>query len=617
MMPDANLLLRDPLLAQCPGVTLTRLLPHLEERHFAAGELLYRTGDAASGLYLLASGRVSLQTAAGEREFPATAARFGEECLTDADRYLSDARALTPVVAGFLPRSCLLPVLAEQPGLQAGFMQSLLATLTVTATATAPPPTLSAQTASTVATAGSGLRALGWLMAILLPLAVLWLTQRVGMERNAGMFLAIFTATVVMWAWSLVDDYLPGLFAVMGILIAGLAPPSVILSGFASDGFMMALSILGLGTVLVSSGLSYRALLLMLQHLPTSRFWQNLGLMSIGIFLTPLLPTINGRVALIAPFYVDMMRSLRLPERGAAATQLAVSAFAGVSLFSAIFLTSKSVNFAVFSLLPVQTQDHFQGFKWVAAAGVVALVLLAGHALLASLLFRSKEPLRLSRELIAAQLAMLGRPNRREWAALLGIAVFIGGMLTTHLHQVQAPWMGLAIFYGLLLFGSLSRDELKKRIDWPFLLYLSGLTGLVNAFNHLGIDCLLAAALPALGTTMREDFGLFILLLFAVIFVIRLAVPISASIVILASLLMPLAEVSGVNPWVVGFCVLLLGEIWFFPYQCSYYLQFQAVNRRQPMYLESSFLIYNAAMNFARLAAVYFSIPFWKAFGLL
>ncbi len=474
-----------------------------------------------------------------------------------------------------------------------------------------PPP------AQTTPAAPSTMRLLGWLMAIALPLLVLWLTHRQGMDRNAAMFLAIFTATVVMWAWSLVDDYLPGLFAVMAILIAGLAPPSVILSGFASDGFMMALSILGLGTVLSSSGLSTRILLLMLHRLPETRLAQNAGLTSLGIVLTPLIPTINGRVALISPFFTDMNNSLGFTARGKAATQLAISTFAGVSLLSAIFLSSKSVNFAVFSMLPAQAQDHFQGIKWIAAAGITGLTLLLCHCLLTALLFRGAESPRLSRQRVETRLARLGPLNRHEAAALLGIAVFIGGMLTTSLHQIQAPWMGLAIFYGLLLFGSLNRQELKERIDWPFLLYLSGLTGLVHTFNHLGLDHALASALPTLGELMREDFPLFVLFLFGLIFIIRLAVPISATIVILASLLMPVADINGINPWIIGFCILLLGEIWFLPYQCSYYLQFRTLNREQPRYDERSFLIYNGLMNLARLAAIYASLPFWRALGLL
>lgn len=613
MKAEAAQLHADPLLGKCPPVALARLLPALDERRHAAGATIYRTGDEADGLYLLVSGRVALRTPDGKTRAPRDQ-RFGEECLTDADRFLADAVAESDVVLRFLPRASLQPLLAEAPALKAEFVQALMAGMTGNPL---PPHPAPAKPAVKSAAAPSLARLIGWLMAILLPLAVLWLTHRHGIERNAGMFLAIFAATVVMWAWSLVDDYLPGLFAVMAILIAGLAPPAVILSGFASDGFMMAMSILGLGTVLASSGLGYRTLLLMLHRLPEKRYAQNLGLTALGVFLTPLIPTINGRVALIAPFFTDMTKSLGFSARGSAATQLAVSAFAGVSLFSAVFLSSKSVNFAVFSMLPVQSQDHFQGFKWAAAAVAVAGALLLCHLILASLLFRRAEAPRLSRDRVETQLAMLGRLNRREWAALLGIAVFVGGMLTTSFHQVQAPWMGLAIFYGLLLFGSLSRQELKERIDWPFLLYLSGLTGLVNAFNHLGLDRMLAAALPGLGATMREDFGLFVLLLFGLIFVIRLAVPISAAIVILASLLMPVAEINGVNPWVVGFCILLLGEMWFLPYQCSYYLQFQAINREQPLYDERRFLLYNGLMNLARLAAVYASIPFWKAFGLL
>lgn len=613
MNAEAVLLRGDPVLGKCRAVALARLLPALEERSYAAGAVLHRAGDVADGLYLLVSGQVRLQTPDGQSRAP-DGCRFGEECITAGEHYLADAVAETPVTVRYLPRDSLRALLNDHPALKAELVQSLMLTMTGKPPQ---PPAARDPAKATKSAEPTWMRLLGWLAAILVPLGVLWLTREQGMDRNAGMFLAIFSATVVMWAWSLVDDYLPGLFAVMAILIAGVVPAPVILSGFASDGFMMAMSILGLGTVLVSSGLGYRTTLLMLRHLPESRFWQNLGLTALGVFLTPLVPTINGRVALVAPFYIDMTKSLRFNLQGPAATQLAVSAFAGVSLFSAIFLSSKSVNFAVFGMLPVQSQDQYQGFKWVAAAAAVALTLLAAHYLLTALMFRRAEPPRLSRERVDAQLAMLGRVNAREWAALLGVFVFIAGMLTADLHQVQAPWMGLTIFYGLLLFGSLSRKELKEKIDWPFLLYLSGLAGLVSAFNHLGLDQLLASALPGLGATMRDSFGIFVLLLFGLIFVIRLAVPISATIVILASLLMPVAENSGVNPWVVGFIVLLLGEVWFLPYQCSYYLQWQEINRGQPLYDERRFLQYNALMNVARLAAVYASMPFWKAFGLL
>jgi DASS family divalent anion:Na+ symporter len=615
MKQAAALLRADSLLGQCPTVALARLLPSCETRSLSAGQTLYRAGTPATHLYLRANGQLQLTTPDGMSRMAGT--RFGEEALTDADHYVADAIATTPVTLIGLPRASLLPLLAEQPALKAALLQALLATLSHSSPddGTAPPE----QTAPPQQPTPSTPRLIGWLMTLIAPPVIFWLASQAGLERNASLFLAIFAATVVMWAGSLVDDYLPGLFAVMAVLIAGLVPPPVILSGFASDGFMMALSILGLSAVLVSSGLSYRTLLWMLHHLPPTRFWQNLGLTSLGIFLTPLIPTINGRAALLAPFSIDMTKSLRLTPQGIAASQLAISAFAGISLLSASFLSSKSVNFVIFGMLPAQAQGQYQGFKWLLAAAASSLTLLIAHLLASALLLRSTEQPRLKHEDVTLQRELLGPLSRREWAALLGIGVFIGGMLTATVHQVQAPWLGLAIFYGLLLFGSLSRKELKEQIDWPFLLYLSGLTGLVSTFNTLGLDQQLAAALPGLGNVMREQFALFVLLLFGLILIIRLAVPISATIVILASLLMPVAEINGVNPWVVGFIILLLGEIWFLPYQCSYYLQWREIHRNQPrpLYDEHRFLSYNALMNLARLAAVYVSLPFWKAAGLL
>lgn len=608
MTPIVNHLLRDPILAKCDCTALSHLLPYLEERSYAAGELLYRTEEPADGLFLLISGEARLHTPDGETHGPGYA-RFGEECATDISNYLADAIAVTPLTALYIPRDCLLPLLATHPSLKTEFTFALMGHMSgnqLQIREAAPAAQKKPACAS---------RLVGWSVAMLLSLVVLLAGAHFDLERNATIFLAIFSATLTMWVFSLVDKYVPGLFAVLAILIAGLVPTPVVLAGFASNGFLMALSILGLSAMIVSSGLGSRAMLLLLNHLPNTLFWQNFGLAITGLVLTPLIPSTKGRMSLIMPFYADMVQNLRLTRQREAATQLAVSAFSGISLFSAMFLTSKTVNFAVFGLLPEQLQDRFQGFKWLIASAVAALVLLAAYALSAALLFSSGEKPQICRERVASQLELLGDMKHREWAALLGIAVFILGMLTASLHRISPPWLGLGILYGVLLFGSLSKKELKEKIDWPFLLYLSGLTGMVSAYNYLGLNYSLAAALPGLGVYMRDSFGLFVLMLFGVIFIIRLAVPIGATIVILGALLIPLAEIYGVNPWVMGFVILMLSEAWYLPYQCSYYLHFQAFNRSH--YQEQSFLLHNALMNLARLVAIYASIPYWKAMGLL
>lgn len=603
-------LLADEALAKCNYQSLARLLPQAAEKRFAAGETVYEANTTADHFYLLTDGEIRLVSPQG-RESGLMHRRFGEEAASDAEHYLTDAVAASAAAAMCIPRTAMAMLVTANPALKTDLLFSLASHLAGEKLERRIAPAAPKNPARRPAVAA------GWLLALVLPLLVLLFGDRLGIERNAVMFLAIFSATICMWVFNLVDDYIPGLFALLATLVTGLVPAPVILSGFASDGFMMALSTLALGAVVVTSGLSYRFMLTLLLRLPNTQFWHFAGLFMTGVILTPIIPTANGRIALVSPFYDDMVDSLRLQRQGHAATRLALASFGGISLFSAMAITSKSVNFAVFGLLPPQGQDHFQWMTWLFTSLVVAAVLLGMNALAAAFWFRNKELPQLRKERVAEQLQLLGQIKNREWAALLGIVFMMVGIVTSSIHKVQPPWLGFAMLFGLLLCGTLQKKELKEKVDWTFLLYLSGITGIVAAFDHLGLDNMLGAALPGLGDTMRIDFELFVLLLFALINLIRLAVPINATVVILAAILMPLAEIGGVNPWVVGFIILLFSEVWFLPYQCSYYLPLQELNRDKAMYDERAFLLFNAFMNFARLAAVYASLPYWKMLGLL
>ena len=604
-------LLADEVLAKSNYQSLARILPQVTEKRFASGETIYKANARAEHFYLLTKGEIKLVSPGG-RESRLVHARFGEEAASDADHYLTDAIAATDVTAMCIPHIAMKGLVSSNPALKTDLLFSLASHLAGEKLE---------RRRTEVPAQGKAVRkpieALGWLLCVLLPMLVLAFGADLGLNRDAVIFTAIFAPTVTMWVFSLVDDYIPGLFALLAVLVTGLVPTSVILSGFASDGFMMALSTLALGTVVVTSGLSYRVMLNLLLRLPNNQFWHFVGLFVTGTILTPIIPTANGRIALVSTFYGDMVESLRLSPQRFAATRLAVACFAGISLFSPMVITSKSVNFAVYGLLPPQGQDHFQWLTWLVTALIAAAVMLLLNAAVAAVWFRNDERPQLSKEGVAEQLRLLGKMKNREWAAVLGVLFMVTGIVTSSIHKVQPPWLGFAMLFGLLLCGTLYKKELKEKVDWTFLLYLSGVTGIVSAFSYLGLDHQLAVALPGLGDYMRTNFSLFILLLFALITVIRLAVPINATVVIMAAIFMPLAEISGINPWVLGFVILIFSEGWFLPYQCSYYLQLQELNRDKPMYDEKSFLRFNALLNFARLAAVYASLPYWKMLGLM
>jgi len=610
MQSAIEVLMTDTLIGRSSPQSLARLLPKIVQKQYVAGDTIYHAGEVAEYFYLIVQGAIKLISLQG-REVDLLSSHFGEEAGSDSEHYLTSAVASETLQLFAIPRSAMKELVKANPLLKTDLLFSLTSHLT------GEKLERQSQVALPVNNNAKPLTIIGWMLALLLPLIILELGQYADIARSGIIFLAIFSASVIMWVFNLVDDYIPGLFALLATLVTGLVPAPVILSGFASDGFLMALSTLAFGTVVVSSGLSYRIMLLLLQRLPNTQFWHNAGLYLLGIFLTPIIPTANGRIALVSPFYTDMVESLQLKLQGLAATRLALACFGSISLFSAVFLTSKSVNFAVFGLLSPQEQDHFQWVTWCWSALVAGGVLLAINVLTALFWFRNRELPQLPKERVAEQLKLLGEIKNREWAAIIGSAFLIIGLVTSSIHKVQPPWLGFAVFFGLLLCGTLNKKELKEKVDWVFLLYLSGITGMVAAFDFLGLDKDLGNALPSLGEYMHTNFTMFVLLLFLVANLIRMAAPINATIVILASILMPVAEVNGINAWVVGFIILVFSECWFLPYQCSYYLPLQELNQKGRYYNEKSFLYFNAFMNFARLAAVYASLPFWKMLGIL
>jgi DASS family divalent anion:Na+ symporter len=110
---------------------------------------------------------------------------------------------------------------------------------------------------------------------------------------------------------------------------------------------------------------------------------------------------------------------------------------------------------------------------------------------------------------------------------------------------------------------------------------------------------------------------MFIVLLGALTAVLRLFLPITTAGVLVASVFLPLAAVNGVNPWVVGFVIIILNETWILPAQSSYFLTMEDMSGERPVYDRALFLKVSALSMGIRLLALFASLPFFEYLGLL
>lgn len=603
-----NRLRSEPLFAGLDGRQLARLTGGLKSLHAVDGDTVAQAGAEADALLLVMQGGLDLQTPEGQPL--GEAQRLGEETLTGQPTYLSGARAVGDTTLVVVSRSLLaslaLPaVVAERAN------QALLARLTG-----APSPKTAAK-APRARSQAAQRETWGWACTLFTPLAVLGLGLLNHWNQNNTLFLAILSATVCMWIFSLVDEYIPPLFATAAMLLVDLAPTEVVLSGFASSGLLLFVGVYVLGGVMVASGLSYRIILWLRALLPDSPFWHGVALVLSGYALSPILPSGNARMTLILPLYRDLCGAGDLAPGSIGQTRLAAATFCGSMNMSPMFLTSKSSNLIVFAMLPAQLQDEFQGLFWFMAAIVCAVVMTGGHFLLDQWLFRGDRHPPVSKALVRQQLALLGPLGAEEKFTILSLILFLGGAVTISWHHISLPWIAGFILVALLLYGLVSKKNFQQYVDWPMVFFLLSLQGLTSTMEYLHLLEQIQPWIDAVGAMLNEDVSRLILLTLAVVLIVRLALPITAGMVVSAILLMPLAGVAGVNPWIIGFLAAMFSDIWLMPYQSSQYAQLRSAQAAHERFDEPLFLRYNLATCALRLVAVYASIPYWDYLDLI
>lgn len=471
-----------------------------------------------------------------------------------------------------------------------------------------------------IATAGdSAIREhpFGWFLCIIVPLSLYFWMSHKGMDENTIMFVSIVSITLIMWMFTLLPDFIPALFTVLLFLLFGLAPHEIVLSGFSSNGFLLTFSILGLGVVVTSSGLTYRYTLILLKWLPQHTLWYQLALFFTGLLFTPIVPSIAGRAAITAPILKNMTQDLDAETKKKSSNMLYSSGLDGNSFLSAIFLTSAPANLIIFGMLPPQEQQVFQFMHWLYAASLTGLIMLVLYLLVSWAYFRSYRKVNMSKKVVIKELKQMGNMSWREWWALAGIFILAIGIITASIHKIKIPFVAFTVFFILLFLGVLSREDFIKKIDWAFLFLLGCLIGVVGTMNYLEIDKLLLSLLSGLGEYMRHDFQFFILILSGAILGVRLFIPINSSILIFSTALLPLATASGVSPWLVGFIILLMAETSFFNYQSPHIAYFSRVGKGDMELNERSITIFKALLVLVKLIAIYVSIPFWLSIGVL
>jgi di/tricarboxylate transporter len=312
------------------------------------------------------------------------------------------------------------------------------------------------------------------------------------MSREAAGTAGLGLLVIGFWATGVVPEYLPALLFFLVAVLARLAPPAIVFSGFASTAFWLVFAGVVIGMAVNRTGLGQR----LAQRL-TGTFGSRygaviVGLVAVGTLLAFVMPAALGRVMLLMPIAMAIADRFGFTAGRNGRTGIALAAGMGCFIPAFGILTANVANLVLAGAAEQQyglrltygtyLLLHFPVLGFGKAAAIAALILW---------LFpdRSTTP-----PPAPARPAMKG--DERRLAIVLALALEFWA--TDFAHHMSPAWVGLAAAM-LCLFPPLGIMPQKAFADmnWGPVLYIAGILGFAALVAAPGLGDALAAGMMA------------------------------------------------------------------------------------------------------------------------
>lgn len=116
-----------------------------------------------------------------------------------------------------------------------------------------------------------------------------------------------------------------------------------------------------------------------------------------------------------------------------------------------------------------------------------------------------------------------------------------------------------------MIFNYVLTKSLRLYVDWAALVTLGDGLCVVTSLYNLDLMGVIVHCLEPVATLMEKQFMLFVLLMILGGAILRLWISDGVFTALSLIIFVPLAINKNINPWVVGWIILMIGESWFIP----------------------------------------------------
>ena len=304
----------------------------------------------------------------------------------------------------------------------------------------------------------------------------------------AGFFAAL---AILLWATSLLPEYLTALLFFAAVMVFKVAPANVTFSGFFSAAFWLILSGFVLGAAIEKVGLANRIARFLSSYLSRSWLIMVAGVIAMTYALAFVMPSNMGRITLLMPIILTLADRVGLKKGSAGRIALVLAVGFGTFQLSATILPANVPNLVMTGAAESAYGVHFAYLPYLMLHAPV-LGILKGALIVCCLcfLFPAKPQHIESPESIGSL-----RPEEWRLSILLFITLIL--WMSDSVHGIQPAWVGLASACFCLLprIGFLTGDEFATKINIRTCIYIAGILGLAAVVSVSGLGDLVGKSI--------------------------------------------------------------------------------------------------------------------------
>ncbi|WP_318376045.1 SLC13 family permease, partial [Enterobacter sp.] len=301
----------------------------------------------------------------------------------------------------------------------------------------------------------------------------------------------IVGVTIVLWATSLLPEFITALLFFAAAMVAKIAPPDVIFGGFASSAFWLVFSGFVLGVAIRKTGLADRAARALSARLTDSWPLMVGSVVLLSYALAFVMPSNMGRIALLMPIVAAMAARAGINDGTRAWYGLALAVGFGTFQLSATILPANVPNLVMSGAAEGSYGIHLNYLPYLLLHTPV-LGILKGLVLIGLICWLFPGKPHAPRELTPA-----GPMSRQEKRLAWLLAVVLIMWVSESWHGIGPAWTGLAAACVTLLprVGFITGDEFASGVNMRTCIYVAGILGLAITVTQTGIGSAVGGAL--------------------------------------------------------------------------------------------------------------------------